>query len=271
MTSYSFTALFRHLRALSRPRTLVALLLFLLFGTGCGTLMRNDVKREHPMLPQASLYPATTIDLFTSRAFPIGLLFLLDLPVSLMTDTVLLPYDLWVMRKSRTDYRYAGPRQSDLYKEAVLTEIARRRQHAVQWLGERSSAWRDLSSADGRSRPTEFVPVQDFLAPLERKKGATPPYGWKDNRRFASYSSVREFIEKLQEVGAQQIYATRFDTPASDAFLIGVPETSSEKLQEILDSERAHYELSSARTDDGRWVLIWWGLQHRERPNWAFF
>lgn len=69
------------------------MMLTVTFGTGCGTLTRNDVKRGHSMYPHSSIYPATYVDIWGSQS-PAAPLFLLDLPISLVTDTLLLPYDL---------------------------------------------------------------------------------------------------------------------------------------------------------------------------------
>jgi uncharacterized protein YceK len=61
-------------------------------AAGCGTLCRNNVKEGGICLPQSSIYPACAFD-GTLMANG-GLYMILDLPFSLVTDTLLLPYDL---------------------------------------------------------------------------------------------------------------------------------------------------------------------------------
>ena len=72
-------------------------LVFLIFTTSCGTITARDTSETNKML-----YPATQTDVVYMYAclieepilFPAGLLFLVDLPISLITDTVCLPVDL---------------------------------------------------------------------------------------------------------------------------------------------------------------------------------
>jgi uncharacterized protein YceK len=66
--------------------------------TGCGTLARNDFKY---MLEESDLYPATKFDIFLVQGGPLAIPFILvDLPISLTTDTLLLPYDLATRKKN---------------------------------------------------------------------------------------------------------------------------------------------------------------------------
>ena len=62
----------------------------LLFVTGCGTLMRHDFKESMHM--EGETYIATKCDFFII-ATGSGLPLIVDVPISLLTDTILLPFD----------------------------------------------------------------------------------------------------------------------------------------------------------------------------------
>lgn len=70
--------------------------------SGCGTLFgRSGVPSFYPnelSSPQTGVYPATQLDgKFLQTPFLI--LGLIDLPISLVTDTLLLPVDIYKMNK----------------------------------------------------------------------------------------------------------------------------------------------------------------------------
>jgi uncharacterized protein YceK len=63
--------------------------------TGCGTVMRGTMKES----PEFSIYPATRCDVgFVAMGW---IPLVLDLPISLATDTVLLPYDIATLPKNK--------------------------------------------------------------------------------------------------------------------------------------------------------------------------
>lgn len=59
--------------------------------SGCGTIMGR-----HDGATPTGIYPATRFDFITmfDSPFPVPLLIVLDVPVSLVTDTIMLPADL---------------------------------------------------------------------------------------------------------------------------------------------------------------------------------
>jgi len=83
----------------SVPRALQSIMLAALIPSlsGCGTLNRNEVKEGGMCLPQSTIYPATALD--GTLMLNGGLYMIADLPFSLITDTLLLPYDLATRRK----------------------------------------------------------------------------------------------------------------------------------------------------------------------------
>jgi uncharacterized protein YceK len=256
-----------------RGLSALALALLISLGTGCGTLTRNDVKNEYPMIPHSKVYPATLFDLWMAYS-PAAPLAIIDFPISIATDTLLLPYDLWTSRSSRSGNYKPTETRAQWYKRTIATEINQRRVEANQWLSDQISLPSEATRDHIGPRLGELLPALEFLQRSSTRGYKVPPYGWLGHRRFAGYRpgvrlglSAQGFVEKLQKLGAHQIYAAKFGTPTSDAFLIGMPETGTKKLQELLDFETSHHDLDSARTDDGRWVLIWWGLQHRKQPK----
>ena len=69
-------------------------------ATGCGTLMRGSAKNGEFYDMKVAAYPATKID---GMLTGMGAYFLIvDLPFSLVTDTLLLPYDLATREDGKT-------------------------------------------------------------------------------------------------------------------------------------------------------------------------
>jgi len=61
------------------------------FLSACGTMLSRD-----PFFKKEGIYPGTRFDFeaIEETNFPESLYFALDVPLSLITDTILIPYDL---------------------------------------------------------------------------------------------------------------------------------------------------------------------------------
>lgn len=73
---------------MTKKLLIVALSLML---SGCGTFLSRD-----PFFKQEGLYPATRFDFeaIKETESPAPVFFALDVPLSIITDTILIPYDL---------------------------------------------------------------------------------------------------------------------------------------------------------------------------------
>jgi uncharacterized protein YceK len=77
------------------------MVVLLCLSSGCGTIMRNEIKSSGVNPPMVwddadygrqQYYPATYLDMIWLEH---GLIFsIIDVPISLASDTVLLPYDI---------------------------------------------------------------------------------------------------------------------------------------------------------------------------------
>ena len=69
----------------------VIIALISLFLSGCGTFASRD-----PFFNKPGVYPATRFDVDGIRELelPYPVFLVLDMPISLVTDTLLIPYDL---------------------------------------------------------------------------------------------------------------------------------------------------------------------------------
>ncbi|MGT8859138.1 YceK/YidQ family lipoprotein [Enterobacter sp. 186315] len=72
-------------------KRIVIVALISMFLSGCGTFVSRD-----PFFKKPGVYPATRFDAegIEELEFPYPLFLALDMPISLITDTLLIPYDL---------------------------------------------------------------------------------------------------------------------------------------------------------------------------------
>ena len=77
--------------------------MILLINSGCATVMyRADIKNDFPPSFYAPYYPATVADLYFC-AFTATPICIIDLPFSLASDTLLLPYDFFKEQKKQQE------------------------------------------------------------------------------------------------------------------------------------------------------------------------
>ncbi len=96
--------------------SLIAVLAFSVTISGCGTIgCRNDFKPNSfiPWQPNGKytkVYPATALDCVNiyGAPFPVNVWYFIDTPISLITDTILLPFDLIIWRSDDTDPQHYG-------------------------------------------------------------------------------------------------------------------------------------------------------------------
>jgi len=67
-------------------KLLILLLVLAVLFTGCGTLIIHS-EAHHPLI-----YAGVRTDLILPMLSPVGFIFLLDLPLSFVADTILLPF-----------------------------------------------------------------------------------------------------------------------------------------------------------------------------------
>jgi len=246
-------------------RHVAAILSLVLFAgglSGCGTIKRNEVKEGYQMLPQSVTYPATALDFgLMAQAGFIGLVMLPDVPVSLVTDTLLLPYDL------ATRKRVPEGQQG---KEREAQAVARTQQRKYELEGQRTEAARWLAEAQLviiRTAGTNSVRMGGQLAEAHkwlasRRTDRQPPaFGWQDKRRFVSYAEAMGFVDSLYAAGAKRVYVRLGH--GEDTMLVVLPSTARESILEILANEASVHGMEQTMADNGGLRYLWWGMSRR--------